>query len=238
MYQLKLLSYNAKRNSPLERIFMLLRFVFAGFLAMGLVSANTHNHHAHHEHHTQQEQPTLSQSASSQAMLDSMHTPMMLQDFSESRSPEIDYLTDMIPHHQGAVDSATLLLPHITNDELHTLAQNIIQSQTKEIEEFKALLSGDTITSTTLSNADYKEFLKANRQAMDMMMHQMHEIKPTDDIQKDFVRAMIAHHNGAIKTSKIILAYAKDPQIRKIAQGIIAEQESEVKLMQELLKKL
>ena len=34
------------------------------------------------------------------------------------------------------------------------------------------------------------------------------------------------------------LAYAKDPQIRKIAQGIIAEQESEVKLMQELLKKL
>ncbi|HIV49937.1 DUF305 domain-containing protein [uncultured Helicobacter sp.] len=210
----------------------LLRFAFVlGFFATGWIFANAHSHehHAHHNH---------GESTPSQAILDSMHAPMMAQAPCESKSPEIDYLTDMIPHHQGAVDSATLLLPHITNDELKTLAQNIIQSQTKEIAEFKALLSGGTLSNTELLASNYQEFLKANKKAMDTMMRQMNAVKPTDNIQKDFVQAMIAHHNGAIKTSKIILAYTKDPQVRKIAQGIIADQESEVKLMQKLLTKL
>lgn len=210
----------------------LLRFAFVlGFFATGWIFANAHSHehHAHHNH---------GESTPSQVILDSMHAPMMAQAPCESKSPEIDYLTDMIPHHQGAVDSATLLLPHITNDELKTLAQNIIQSQTKEIAEFKALLSGGTLSNTELLASNYQEFLKANKKAMDTMMRQMNAVKPTDNIQKDFVQAMIAHHNGAIKTSKIILAYTKDPQVRKIAQSIIADQESEVKLMQKLLTKL
>lgn len=213
----------------------------AAHLSCGVLSAeDSHAHHNAHSHaypHTHTTD-SANQATISKAILEAMHAPMMLQDPSESKSPEIDYLTDMIPHHQGAVDSATLLLPHITDDELKTLAQNIISSQTKEIEDFKALLESNTLTNTTLSNTDYKEFLKANKKAMESMMHQMHAVQPTDDIQKDFVRAMIAHHNGAIKTSKIVLAYAKDPQVRKIAQSIIADQEGEVKLMQKLLKKL
>lgn len=206
----------------------LFRFVCTlGLFAMVVAFAHDHAHHSH-----------ATQSTPSQAILDSMHAPMMAQAPSESSNPEVDYLRDMIPHHQGAVDSATLLLPHITNDELKTLAQNIIRSQTKEIAEFRALLDSGALSGTKLSSSQYQEFLKANKQAMDTMMQQMSAVKPTDDVQRDFVRAMIAHHNGAIKTSKIILSYTKDSQVRTIARSIIADQESEVSLMQKLLTRL
>ena len=49
---------------------------------------------------------------------------------------------------------------------------------------------------------------------------------------------MIAHHQGAIRFSKIVLSYTKDPQIQQIARKIIATQEHEVAIMQDLSKKL
>jgi uncharacterized protein (DUF305 family) len=41
----------------------------------------------------------------------------------------------------------------------------------------------------------------------------------------DFVRGMILHHQGAIDMAKVELEYMKDPELRKLAEGIVAAQE-------------
>jgi uncharacterized protein (DUF305 family) len=52
----------------------------------------------------------------------------------------------------------------------------------------------------------------------------------------DFVKGMIAHHQGAIDMAKIELKYGTDPAIRKLAEGIIKAQTSEIAMMKNWLK--
>lgn len=75
-------------------------------------------------------------------------------------------------------------------------------------------------------------FMEAN-----MKMHQAMEIDYSGDADVDFVRGMIAHHQGAIDMAKVELEHGDDPEVRKLAEGIIAAQEGEIKWMQDWLAK-
>ena len=62
-------------------------------------------------------------------------------------------------------------------------------------------------------------------------MHQAMDITYTGDADRDFAIGMIPHHQGAIDMARIVLEHGKDPEIRKLAQEIIAAQEKEIAWM-------
>ncbi len=62
------------------------------------------------------------------------------------------------------------------------------------------------------------------------MMNDM-EIKPTGDIDCDFVAMMWPHHQGAINMAISELRYGKNEQLRRIAQEIIVDQMQEIAAM-------
>lgn len=66
-------------------------------------------------------------------------------------------------------------------------------------------------------------------------MHAAMDIIFTGDSDVDFVTGMIAHHQGAIDMAKVVLDHGKDPQIRKLAEEIIAAQEGEIAFMKSWL---
>ncbi|PZR01036.1 MAG: DUF305 domain-containing protein [Cereibacter sphaeroides] len=66
--------------------------------------------------------------------------------------------------------------------------------------------------------------------SMDKMMASM-MIPYTGDPDVDFVKGMIPHHQAAIDMAKVQLAYGKDPEIRKLAEAVIAAQEAEITAM-------
>jgi uncharacterized protein (DUF305 family) len=71
--------------------------------------------------------------------------------------------------------------------------------------------------------------------AMTKMHEGMSAVKPTGDADIDFVQGMIPHHQGAIDMANVVLKNGKDPEIKKLAEGIIKAQESEIKLMNDWL---
>jgi uncharacterized protein (DUF305 family) len=66
-------------------------------------------------------------------------------------------------------------------------------------------------------------------------MHQGMAIEFTGNADADFIRGMIPHHQGAVDMAKIVLEHGSDPEVRKLAEGIIAAQEAEIAWMQDWL---
>ena len=73
-------------------------------------------------------------------------------------------------------------------------------------------------------------YLKENEVAMTKMMDGM-EVKPSGDVDRDFVAMMIPHHQGAIDMAQAELRHGKNEQLRRIAQEIIVEQQQEIVAM-------
>ena len=74
-------------------------------------------------------------------------------------------------------------------------------------------------------------------EAANAKMHEAMTIAYSGNADTDFARGMIPHHQGAIEMAKVVLKYGKDPEIRKLAEEIIAAQEKEIAWMEGWLKK-
>jgi uncharacterized protein (DUF305 family) len=68
--------------------------------------------------------------------------------------------------------------------------------------------------------------------SMEKMHQAMASVEASGDGDVDFVRLMLPHHQAAIDMAKTQLMYGKDPQMRRLAQEIITDQQSEIALMQ------
>jgi len=62
-------------------------------------------------------------------------------------------------------------------------------------------------------------------------MHQDMAIEFTGNPDVDFARAMIPHHQGAIDMARAVLQYGQEPEIRALAEAIIAAQENEIAVL-------
>ncbi len=57
-----------------------------------------------------------------------------------SGNPDVDFLAMMIPHHEGAIEIARLVLIYGNDPMVRTLAEDIIATQRAEIESMKKRL--------------------------------------------------------------------------------------------------
>jgi uncharacterized protein (DUF305 family) len=85
-------------------------------------------------------------------------------------------------------------------------------------------------TPATVAATEEQSFLKENDAAMTKMMNDM-AVKPSGEIDRDFVAMMSPHHQGAIDMAVIELRYGKNEQLRRIAQEIIVDQMQEIAAM-------
>jgi hypothetical protein len=74
------------------------------------------------------------------------------------------------------------------------------------------------------------------RAAMNRMHESMSRLPTAANADEDFVRLMVPHHQAALDMAKTQLLCGKDPQIRRLAQEIITDQQSEIELMELWLK--
>jgi uncharacterized protein (DUF305 family) len=79
-----------------------------------------------------------------------------------------------------------------------------------------------------MKDPNWEELMRS----MDRMHAAMTSIQPSGVDDTDFVQVMLPHHQAAIDMAKSELIYGNDPQIRRLAQEIIIDQQSEIQLMQ------
>ena len=85
--------------------------------------------------------------------------------------------------------------------------------------------------SSTVPAASFDEMMHEAMTRMDSGM----SVNSSGDPDRDFAAMMIPHHQGAIDMAKAELQFGRDPILRRLAQGIIVEQQQEIELMQRFL---
>jgi uncharacterized protein (DUF305 family) len=84
----------------------------------------------------------------------------------------------------------------------------------------------------TSDHSGEQPFLSENDAAMNKMMADM-TIKPTGDVDRDFVAMMVPHHQGAVDMAKAELEYGHNERLRRLAREIVATQQQEITVMRD-----
>ncbi|WP_232695911.1 DUF305 domain-containing protein [Brevibacillus daliensis] len=167
-----------------------------------------------------------------QKILQTMKTGM--ENAPVTGDPTIDFLYEMIPHHEVAVRMSENYLSYGNDPQLKEIATNIRNEQKAEVVEMKSLL--DRLKSTPhIDKAKEAEYLIGYKKAYSRMITRMETTKPTGNINEDFLIEMIPHHKGAVKMAADILDYTNNEELSKMAKMIVGNQYTQLMKMRKML---
>lgn len=142
------------------------------------------------------------------------------------------FIEMMIPHHQGAIEMAELALTKAKRPEIKKMAESIIQDQKREIQQmqgwYKQWYGKEIAVSSSMDHSAHQGMM-----SMDMMETHLQNLKTASDFDKEFVRQMIPHHEGALMMAEMVIDTGEHAQIRNLAKSIIESQSAEIKQMQQ-----
>ncbi len=132
---------------------------------------------------------------------------------------EFEYLTTMIPHHEEAITSATILRDGTENPEMRAFAEQIIEAQSAEISQMKDWLA--TWYPERDTAVDYTP-----------MMRDLTALRG-DDLDRAFLQDMIPHHMAAVMMSQQVLSggLADNDEVVPFAEMIRDAQRAEITQM-------
>ena len=132
---------------------------------------------------------------------------------------EYEFLVNMIPHHEEAVETATILRDRTDREEMRVFANSIIEVQTREIEQMEAWLARWYPERPT--RAEYEPMMGDYRR------------QSGDDLDAAFLRDMIPHHMAAVMMSQQVIAagLAEHEEVKELAATIRDAQMREIHQM-------
>lgn len=153
---------------------------------------------------------------------------------SDSNQADVEFVRGMIPHHEQAMEMASLAEERSENAEVKALASRIQQEQEPEVEEMNGFLEEwgeDAAMDGEMSGGEGGGML-------DEEQMQALESARGAEFDRLFLEGMIGHHEGAIAAAAEELEKGQSAKAMELANKIIEAQKSEISVMKDLLSKL
>ena len=156
----------------------------------------------------------------------------------EFNDADVTFATDMIPHHQQAVEMAELATDRAQSPEVQQLAEDIERAQGPEIETMTQWLK-NWGQETPSGSMDHGDMGHGDSQEMPGMMDEaeMTQLVKSDGATFDqmFLQMMVEHHEGAIQMARTEQANGENADAVALAEQIESDQEAEIAKMEHLL---
>jgi uncharacterized protein (DUF305 family) len=156
------------------------------------------------------------------------------------RNIDAHFIEQMIPHHEDAITMAKLAQEKATHPEIKALAQNIITSQSQEIDQMKSWYKewfGRELP-TGPEVMQYHGMMSGGKMHMGMMGNEMdmERLKQATDFDKVFIEDMIPHHQMAVMMANMLKNGTQRAEMKKLADDIITAQTKEIDQMRQWYK--
>ena len=154
----------------------------------------------------------------------SPHEAAVVENEATAEGAETDaaFAAAMIPHHESAIVMAELARAQAQHPEVERLAEDIIETQSAEIEELEAII--DRVGSGDPSALGVPEEMSG----MHVDIDALEQARPFD---RAFIDEMVVHHEGAIQMAEAELVSGSDDEALALADEIIAAQSREIEQM-------
>ncbi len=153
--------------------------------------------------------------------------------FDEEKPFDLQFIDQMIMHHEGAIMSSGHMISDSKRPELRKLADNIEKSQSEQIDRMQAMRKdwypNAERTFGMMDPTRMEEMMGGGQ--MEDMMGSMQEMMGGDATDEMFLRMMIPHHQMAVDMSEKALKEAEHPELKDLARKIRDEQSAEIELM-------
>ena len=165
-----------------------------------------------------------SQSSQSDNQTSSMYANMTGDQFDKA------YLSDMIAHHQGALNMASQARELATKAEIRTLADAILSSQATEVQQMMDWQQKWNYSATDSSNPHAGHMMESSGSMGDDMANMESKLNGLsgEAYNKEFLKQMILHHQQAVDMSKYADTNAKHQEVKELARAVITAQEKEI----------
>ncbi|TSC85079.1 MAG: hypothetical protein G01um101413_463 [Parcubacteria group bacterium Gr01-1014_13] len=146
------------------------------------------------------------------------------------------FIEQMIPHHDGAIAMANLAIQKSQRQEIKTLANAIIEAQSKEIKDMRIWYK-DWFGKDVSDKAYVMMGGMMSQGGMHMGgQEDIKILEASADFDKAFIEAMIPHHQLAIMMAQMLKSGTNRPEMSSLADDIIQSQLKEIKEMQDWYK--
>lgn len=149
---------------------------------------------------------------------------------------DVTFAQSMIPHHEQAVEMATMAQERASSPEVKQLAEKIAAAQGPEIDTMTGWLED---WGQDISSEDSMGGMDHSGGDMSGMMSDddMESLGAATGAEFDqmFLTMMIEHHTGAIEMAKTEQQDGENPDAIALAEKIEADQTAEIAQMQDLL---
>ncbi len=146
---------------------------------------------------------------------------------------DVAFATNMIPHHQQAVELSAMVPDRSTNAELVALAQQISAAQQPEVSVMKVfLVQWNENPDTNSGHAGHGSTMEGMVDAATMTKL---ESLNGAEFDKLWLESMISHHQGAIEMAKAEIANGDNVDAKTLATNIVTTQEAEIGQMKQML---
>jgi uncharacterized protein (DUF305 family) len=146
---------------------------------------------------------------------------------------DVAFATNMIPHHEQAVEMSALVGERSTNPELIELAERISAAQGPEIQTMKVfLVQWNENPDTGSGHAGHGSTMAGMVDEATMAKLQSLSGAEFDTL---WLQSMISHHQGAIEMAKAEIANGENVDAKRMAQTIIDTQQADIGQMNQML---
>lgn len=143
------------------------------------------------------------------------------------------FIEQMIPHHDGAIEMAKVALEKSKRPEVLSLAEGIIEAQTREIADMRAWyrdwFGGEVPEGGGMMHG------MGGAMHMEGMVGDLDRLLAAPDFDKEFLSQMIVHHEMAVMMGRMLAEGTKRQEMQVLADQIVTSQTREIEVMRSWL---